>query len=202
MRDRIEGLADKVYKAAAQRRFVEGQIERAEVRKKEAMERQQNALMAKGLVLSVAQQTQANIGTRISSLVSLALAAVFDDPYQFKVAFVQRRGVTEADLLFVKDDNAADPMSSAGGGALDIASFALRLAVWSLAKTRPLFILDEPFRNLSLDLQAKAGLMLKSLSEKLGIQVIMVSHNPEIISGADRVFRLTKNGVEVEDSHA
>lgn len=186
-----DAIFDKIAKAKVRRDILQDSLAKLQAKKEKAEQRAENAMLAKQLVIEVAKKTQLNIGARISGLVSLALAAVFDNPYEFKVEFVERRGVTEADLLFVRDGHDLDPMTASGGGAIDIASFALRLAVWTLGKSRPLFILDEPFRNLSLDLQGKAGLMLQELARKLGIQVIMVSHNPEIISGADKVFRLT-----------
>lgn len=190
--DRVAALAARVHRGVTEKSYLEDQLANLRAAQASAKQSQQDADLAKQVVLEVAQKTQANIGGRISDLVSLALAAVFDDPYRLRIDFVQRRGVTEADLFFARGDHLADPMTACGGGTIDIASFALRLAVWTLSRSRPLFILDEPFRNLSLDRQAKAGLMLQQLSRRLGLQIVMVSHNPEIISGADKVFRLDR----------
>lgn len=187
---RYEMLANKIRQAVSKKDVLTGSLEHWQAKKDSAEVREQAALTAKEIVIQTAKKTQLKIGECISELANLALAAVFEEPYKVEIEFVERRGQTEADIYFVRDGVRIDPMTASGGGALDIASFALRLAVWSLGKSRPLFILDEPFRNLSLDLQEKAGLMLKALSEKMGIQVIMVSHNPEIISGADKVIRL------------
>lgn len=192
--ERIDALFAQVQEAKVRRQLLVEQLEEMKAKREEAQARSEDAEKALELVATVAKQTQLHIGERISGLVSLALAAVFERPYTFVIDFVQRRGTTEADLFFQRDGNQIDPMSASGGGPIDIASFALRLAVWSLGKSRPLFFLDEPFRNLSLDLQAKAGLMVQELSKKLGIQIIMVSHNPEIISGADKVIRLPLEG--------
>jgi len=145
---------------------------------------------ARAIVQKVAEDCQKKIEFQISNLVSLALASVFPDPYEFKVSFVQRRNRTECDLLFVKNDEECEPLTAAGGGVVDIASFALRVAIWSLKKTRPTFILDEPAKFVSVDLQSKVSAMLKELSEKLKIQIIMVSHLPEIIWSADKIFRV------------
>lgn len=190
MTDALSTLITKVQAARARKDHLTKLASDLASKQDEAETRASNAVLAKELVIRVAEQTQVNIGKRIADLVTLALAAVFEDPYDFQVEFVQRRGGTEADLFFVRNQNQLDPMTASGGGAIDIASFALRLAVWTLNKTHPLFILDEPFRNLSLDLQGKAGLMLQKLAHNLGIQVIMVSHNPEIIRGADKVIAL------------
>ncbi len=143
------------------------------------------------IIQTVAQQTQEQLEYRISELVSLALNAVFPDPYELELEFVLRRNKTEADLYLSKNGKRFDPLSSTGGGVIDIASFALRLALWALnpKRTSNVFIFDEPFRFLSKDLQPKAGQMLKEISSKLGIQIILVSHNEAIIGEADKIFR-------------
>ena len=70
------------------------------------------------------------------------------------------------------------------------------MRLWSLGKTRRLIVLDEPFRYLSTDLQPKAGEMLRKLSQRLKLQVIMVTHEEEMMEIADRLFsvKLEKSG--------
>lgn len=143
------------------------------------------------IVVETANRVQLDVAERISSIVSLALSATGFD-YSFKVSFVLRRGTTEADLFFVKNGEELNPLSCSGGGALDVAAFALRVALWSMNKTSKIFILDEPFKFLSLDMQEAAGNMLHALSDKFGIQIIMVSHNEAVISGADNLITVEK----------
>lgn len=149
-----------------------------------------NSEKARIVVQRAATKAQKNLEFRIENIVTIALSSVFDDPFSFKVKFVDRRNQTECDMLFVKDGNECDPMESTGGGEIDIASLALRMAIWSIKKTRAIQILDEPAKFLSRDMQDKCSEMLKSLSEKLGIQMIIVSHIPEMITAADRVFQV------------
>lgn len=163
---------------------LETELERAKADKKEWE-------LLRDLIVETANRVQLDVAERISSIVTLALSSTGFD-YAFKVSFVQRRGTTEADLLFVKNGEELDPLSCSGGGALDIASFALRIALWSLNKTSNVFILDEPFKFLSLDLQENAGNMLHALAEKFGLQIIMVSHNERIIAGADNLITVEK----------
>ena len=163
---------------------LETELERAKADKKEWE-------LLRDLIVETANRVQLDVAERISSIVTLALSSTGFD-YAFKVSFVQRRGTTEADLLFVKNGEELDPLSCSGGGALDIASFALRIALWSLNKTSNVFILDEPFKFLSLDLQENAGHMLHALAEKFGLQIIMVSHNERIIAGADNLITVEK----------
>ena len=148
---------------------------------------------AKVVAQTVAQQTQAQLEYCISELVTLALEAVFDEPYKLKLEFVLKRGRTEAVIEFERDGETLDPMTASGGGAVDVASFALRIALWSLSqpRSRNSILLDEPFRFLSRELQPKAGAMLKMLAERLGLQFIVVTHNQALIESADRVFVTT-----------
>jgi len=157
----------------------------------------ENCQKVRSYVQIVAEQTQKKIEYHISNLVSMALSSVFPDPYEFILRFVQRRNKTEADLIFMKDGNEGDPMDVSGGGALDVASFALRAAAWSIKPSRKVLFLDEPGKFISRNLQEKFGEMLKMISNKLGIQLIVISHIPEIINNADKVFNILNNKGEV-----
>lgn len=161
----------------------------------EAENRYNNALKAREIINTVAKDTQQQLEIRITNIVTMALAAVFPDPYQFVLRFTERRNQTEADLLLVRDGEEVSPIDATGGGVLDVVSFALRVAILLMSNYRRIIILDEPFRHLSEDLQPKASEMMKMLSDKLGIQFIMVSHEDGIIGSADNVITIKKGEV-------
>lgn len=144
------------------------------------------------VIQDVAQQTQVQLEYHISELVTLAMSAVFEDPYELKVEFVLRRNRTECDLWFVRGANFINPMLASGGGAVDVAAFALRVALWSLAqpKTNNILILDEPMRFLSKTLQPQASAVIKEISERLGIQIIYVTHSEDLVEAADKVITI------------
>ena len=153
---------------------------------------------AREIIREVALKTMSQISFHISDITSLALEAVFDNPYKLVTDFVQRRNKTECDLYFERDGNRVDPLSASGVGAVDIASFALRIASWSMNRphSRNVIILDEPFKCLSDNYQEKASQMMKELSEKLGLQFVIVTHNDILASYADRTFEVSiKNGI-------
>ena len=153
---------------------------------------------AQEIIREVGIATQQQLTFHISDVVSLALETVFDDPYEFEVEFVRRRGKSECDLFFVRDGQKIHPLTASGGGAVDVASFALRVASWSMQIPRKnnVLILDEPFKNLSAEYLPYASELLKKLSEKLNLQIIMVSHSEELIDYADKVFVCSiRNGV-------
>lgn len=154
---------------------------------------------AQVIIINVAKITQEELEYHIGELVTLALASVFDNPYQFGAEFVQRRNRTECDLFFLRNGARIDPLSASGGGAVDVASFALRMSLWSLAnpRTRNTVIEDEPLKWLKgLDLPEKGAVMRKEISEKLGVQLICISHIPEQMAGADQLIEVKlRNGV-------
>lgn len=144
------------------------------------------------IIQKVAQETQEQIQFHISNLVTLALEAVFPDPYKFNISFVIKRGKTECELKLEKNGELYDPIDEDGGGIVDITSFALRIALWSLSRTSNTMILDEPMKFLSKDLLPKAGEMLKQLSERLNLQFIIVTHLKELEEYADKIFTVEK----------
>jgi len=158
---------------------------------------------AKEIVREVGMQTQQQLQYHISDITSLALESIFDDPYELRVEFVKRRDKVECDLLFVRNGEGVDPLSASGGGAVDTAAFALRIASWSMRspRSRNTIILDEPLRFLSEDLQEKASMMIKQLSEKLGLQFIIITHEPTLATYADKEFKVSiRNGISLVNS--
>lgn len=147
---------------------------------------------AREIIREVGLKTQQSLQYHISDVTSTALEAVFPDPYQLVVEFVQRRNKTECDIYFMRDDNRVDPLEASGIGAVDIATFALRIASWLLQtpRTQNVIILDEPFKCLSENYQEHASLMLKEISKRLGIQFIIVTHETTLTKAADKIFEV------------
>lgn len=144
----------------------------------------------------IAQDTQGNLKFQIEDIVNLALETCFPNEYKFQLQFNIARGKTDAELVFIsqKTGRQIDPMNASGGGVVDLTSFALRIASYALEQgIDNVIILDEPFRFISRDLQVRAGEILKTLSEKLGLQILMVTHIGEMIDIADKVFEVKKN---------
>lgn len=161
---------------------------------------------AQVVLQDVAKTTQEVLQFRVSELVTTALQ-LFPEPYEFALIFEAKRGQSEARcVLLSPEGEELDPLTAVGGGVVDMAAFALRLALWCLRRprTRNTLILDEPFRFLSRGLQPAASDLIKSLSTKLGVQFIIVSHEETLMENADQFIRVRKqNGksvVEIEST--
>ena len=144
------------------------------------------------IVNEVIQLTHGKEKKFIQSIVTQALSAVYGDEYGFELEFVIKRNQPEAIPWIIREGERYSPRDEVGGGVLDIASLAMRLAVWSLTEPRPapLLVLDEPAKFLSRDKQAAFGEMLREISRSLGIQVLIVSHSTDIIEQADKAYEV------------
>ena len=150
----------------------------------------------------VAQETQEHLKFQVEDVVNLALETCFPGEYNFQILFNVSRGKTDAELVFFdqKTNRQIDPMNASGGGVVDLTCFALRIACYALEQgTDNVIVLDEPFRFLSRDLQSRAGEILKTLSDKMHLQIILVTHIGELINIADKVFEVKKDSEGVSN---
>ena len=169
-----------------------------EIKEKEQVslkEYNENLQKARAIVAEAGKHTQSYLKDYIESMVTTALQAVFEEDYEFIIDFDIKRNKPEAKISLKLRGEEADPKDSCGGGILDVASFALRVVLWSIEnpKSTNTLILDEPMRFLHGKTE-NAMKMIKDLSKKLNIQFIIVSQIPEIAEQADKVFFVTHNG--------
>lgn len=184
-------IREKLNRDLATRGVLEKQLTDANITLEKLRSSEVSLAKVQVLFQEAARMTQEKLEYHISTVVSSALAVIWEDPYTFEVEFVTKRGVREAQLWFIRDGEKYKPIESSGGGAIDIASFALKVAAWSINKTtRNILIIDEPFRNLSGNLQSKAAEMLCMISDKLSLQIILISHIEALVQNADKLFRV------------
>ena len=151
---------------------------------------------AQVLIQQVAQETQNSVSVHIEEIVQAALSSVFGEKYQFRLQFESKRGKTEANIFLEEKGIQIDPLDSTGGGVVDIVSFALRIAVWILSKKAKTILLDEPFKFLSAEYKPLMGEFLRAISDKLGLQIICVTHDSFLIEIADKYFLVDMEGKE------
>ena len=182
--------------ARGQLALLRKQIAETETKKAENAARREGLENAQAFLQVVAQDTQEQLKYHVEDIVQLALDTCFPERYLFSIAFEVSRGTTTAVMKFIDTESgqSIDPMNASGGGVVDLAAFALRIAAWTLeGSTDNVIILDEPMKFISRDLIIQAARVMKTLSEKLNLQFIMSTHIPELIEVADRVFQVAIN---------
>ncbi len=197
----LKQLRNKVEQLKGSKNNLLQQIKQHDQEIKSLQKDLRNHEKAREIIREVGLKTQQQLQYNISEITSMALESVMEYPYNLEVEFVQRRNKTECDLYFVRDGDKIDPLDG-GGGAVDIAAFALRVASWSMEnpRSRPVLILDEPFKHLKGEEANRRMLgMVREISHKLGIQIIMVSDErvsrDATIEATDKLFEADmKNG--------
>ena len=171
-------------------------LEKSKLEKNQLEQKLKYVEQAQVFLQKVAQETQEHLKFQIEDIVNLALETCFPGEYEFEILFEISRGKTSAELSF-KDQRSGrpiDPMNASGGGVADVVAFALRIACYAMENgTDDLIVLDEPMKFVSRDLLANVCEIFRTLADKLNLQVIMVTHIPELIDVADRVFVVKKN---------
>lgn len=191
----VKELRDAVESKKAEKELYKKQLKQAKQRFRDANKRLTDIKEARIFVQEVANKTQQNLEEGVSDLVTTAFHSVFkDDPLDFQMQFVSRRNKTECDLHFVKHGNQMEPLFSEAGGAVDIASFALRAAYLQLKDNRKILLLDEPMKNVSSDYLPDVAEMMRLISSDLGFQIVMVTHIEALYEEcADKIFKV-RNG--------
>lgn len=123
---------------------------------------------------------------QIERLVTHCLQYVFGDEYSCSIVTDQSAHGVTAEIVVNKGDLTLSPMSSCGGGVVDVVSFALRLASVvgdARQSNRKILILDEPFRFLSAAYKPRVAQLVEDLAEDYDFQIVLITHDDEFVCG-------------------
>lgn len=156
--------------------------ERLAEAKRELMQAGEEAADAQevaAILQELAQGIQQQVHGRIAGVVTRALQTVFgEDAYEFSIEFEKKRNKTEARLIFLRNGQELDPLAAAGGGCVDVAALALRLACLVMLRppARRILVMDEPAKNINGSMyQDRVGELLETLAEELDVQLVIVT---------------------------
>ena len=182
---------EKLNKALIKRQSNKELLDKRLKRKQELIDELETVLKSQVLLQTVASEVQSQLEVKISSIVNLGLSVLFPE-YTFKLEYVPARGKTEVRFVFFNGEDEVDIMNQNGGGLVDAATFLLRLAVYAISNVDNIIIFDEPFKYVSKSLRPKVAELLKTLSEKLKLQIVYVTHIEELSDTADKKIMIKK----------
>lgn len=143
----------------------------------------------------------------VERLQTEGLQTVFgDQDLRVKANVEIQRGKVSVDLLTVqgfKDgseiEGAAD--ESFGGAVATIQSILLRVIILLRRGLRPVLLLDETLPAINHEYLTNTGKFLSALCKRLGMDILLVTHNPALVEASDHAYRLVRrngSGVKVE----
>ena len=168
-----------------------------------------DSIILSGKALALLQEISTSAQTKFLSdiefLVSDGLSAVFESPIKFQINSSVKGSQIYLDFTLKNEDGTETDVADArGGGLVALCGIILRIVMLRLLgdQVRQVLVLDEPLAHLSEYYVAGAGELLQKLSDKLDIQIIMITHQPEFIEFADTVYELKKtaDGVTISNN--
>lgn len=191
MNERIEEIREQLIKMEGQEEYLEEQLESYESRLINLREDLENHFKARFIINEVSEQTQKQFTDKIEILATMAIKAVFDRDFTCKLILEKKHNKSECRIVIMEDGEEMDPTDECGGGMIDVMSFILRIILhtYENPQSRKVIILDEPFKHMG-NLSIKGAQMIKYLSEEMGIQFIIISHDANIIEALDTVYTI------------
>jgi len=168
-----------------------------------ALESRIKALNREEKILTATDQALLTISTNLlgksidtlDKLVTSGLKVVFDDQKMKFEAKVERyRGKTSVRFELNNRGIVAPIKDSYGGGVQALVGVLLRVAVIITLGMRRVLILDESLAHVSPQYVPNVSQLLRRLAEELDFTIIMISHDDEFASSADRHYQAQDGG--------
>jgi hypothetical protein len=116
---------------------------------------------------------------------NLSLESEVEPKYnKISVDFFLRRGPKEHPA-----SHRGHPLSSFGGGPSSVVSLILRVLAVKKLKLAPCLILDESLGAVSEEYIDSTGQFIRALAEKLGFDILLVTHKPGFLDHAKHSYR-------------
>lgn len=138
--------------------------------------------------------------TRMAGLITYGLKTVFEDQNLTFTPEITKKNEKIHIELKTNDDGVEGGYKSFGGSVAVIESFLLRILCLLKKKFVKLIILDETFAAVGKEYIANTGNLISELSKKIGLDVLLVTHQTEFQHNADHVYKVkeSRNGLIME----
>ena len=192
--DRVVGMRESVQRRLEDTRNEIGQLENQE----ESLEMVAN-IFRQLIDNEITEGVQA-----VEKLLSEGLASVFDDQELWVDANVEvQRGKVSVDLITKQkqpDGTVIEGSSNDafGGAVMTVQSVLLRIIVLLRRDMRPLLLLDESLPAFDAHYVTNMGRFLSLLCKRVGMDILLVSHNPALVEAADKAYTIQiKDGASI-----
>ena len=150
-------------------------------------------LELKDFLMSVSANYRDQLCNLFTSLVTEALTSIFEKDIRFNIKLYSYRNEPAIDVSVIENNLEVDPQKSCGGGLNDIISFVIKIIFIYLKKSSRIIILDEPLKFLSRDYIEQSSNFIRDISKRMNIQIILVSHKPDLELSCDKLINIEKN---------
>ena len=147
------------------------------------------------IVQKVSKDTQQTLFKTLNELVTDGLEVVFDsEGYSFELQAETKANGLQVNPVLLQDGHEYSLKADTGYGVTQVVSFLLRIALLSIKKNATkIILLDEPNKDISVEYKQKASELMATVANKMGIEILVVTHEESIKEVADHTFKVSKN---------
>jgi DNA repair exonuclease SbcCD ATPase subunit len=196
LRDAREKLSVKIGK----RDLLRQQRDAAVIRKAEAEQQLGQYDLVQILLQKTSDYARQQAKIRMEQTVTEALNIVFHDKhYRFEIRLDVRSNQPIAEYWLESSGvwtQLKPPDYDRGGGAVDIISLALRLAIGELVGAKGPLFLDEIGKHVSAEYIPNVAYFLKEYSRRFNRQIVLITHNKHLAEIGDLSLHVTQRNGE------
>ena len=187
----LDNISNKYDRLSIKKELIEKELKSKTFKLNVANRKLKHYEEARAIFTRLSKQLQTEAKKHIENLVTLAVQAVFDNRYSYHLVYEEKRGVMTCTPTVKIGNEEYIPKEDEGGGMQDIIGFIQKIVLWSIQvpRSRNFILLDEPFRFCG-ELTLKALQIVQKLSQKLNLQILIITHEPEIANACDRVWEV------------
>jgi hypothetical protein len=145
---------------------------------------------------NVANSRRGVMKEKIEDIVTEAIRMIYGDSYRLEISYSMKNNRSSLDIHVVRDTPDGEVRRAMGGfgcGLADCISVPIRLLVLlGSRQANKVCILDECYKHLDDEQIHAAGQFLRVLTDKLGVQIINISHHRELRNYSDKTFMVSE----------
>ena len=130
---------------------------------------------------------------KMSGLVTYGLKTIFDDQNLSFHPVISKKNDKVNIELKTANNGVEGEYGSFGGSVAVIESFLLRLICMLKLNLARFILLDETFASVGATYIPNTSKLISELSKKLGLDVLLVTHQPEVQYYANRVYKVKES---------
>lgn len=156
----------------------------------------ERTVQEKALITKASEWARKQAKARVDSLTTNALQHILEEDISCEAVIDEKRGRPHLEFIIHSTSTHNHlpvqglPEDSSGGGVADVLGIVLQV----ILDQRGPFIIDEKTKQLSRDRILRLGHFLRDICEQMQIQMIILSHETELIESSHRTFRAISPG--------
>jgi len=198
----VQNLRSKADKALGRRSVVQSKLD--DLQRKIAQQMQDEARLDKvaALFKTLIDHEITDGVQAVEKLLTEGVKAVFDDQDLWVEAEIEaKNGKVSVELITFQrneDGTIVQGVSNDafGGAVTTVQSVLLRLAILLRRGQRPMLLLDESLPAFDQNYVGNMAKFLQSLCKRMGVDILIVSHNPLLVEAAHKAYQIRKDNGE------